>query len=367
MDQKAITVLTLDAGGTNFVFSALRDFQEITDSITVPSQAHDLSACLETIIQGFKSLSSEVGHFDAISFAFPGPADYSQGIIGDLPNFSAFKGGVPLGPILKERFDVPVFINNDGNLFASGVAMGGYLPNLNSRLAEAGSTKRFNNLIGITLGTGFGCGIVTNGQLLVGDNSSGAEIHNMLNPMNHHWNAEESVSTLAIQRVYANEAGVPFSPELWPKDIYGIAKGLEKGHKRAALESFWQYGTALGASIVNVLTLIDGIVVIGGGLSASWDLFAPAMFAEIHRPIENFKGEPRCRLSFRVFNLEDPSIFDEFVKGCTVELDVSGTDKSVIYDKMPRTGVALSTLGGSRATSLGAYAFAYQQLQKSDL
>lgn len=367
MDQKIITVLTLDAGGTNFVFSAIRDFKEVTDSITVPSQSHDLKACLECIIQGFESLGNQVGHFDAISFAFPGPADYPRGIIGDLPNFSAFQGGVPLGPILKEKFGVPVFINNDGNLFASGVALSGYLPDLNSRLAEAGSSKRFNNLIGITLGTGFGCGIVTNGQLLVGDNSSGAEIHNTLNSSNQNWNAEESVSTLAIQRVYADEAGVLFSPELWPKDIYGIAKGLEKGHKRAALEAFWQYGTALGASIVNILTLIDGIVVIGGGLSASWDLFAPAMFTEINRPIENFRGESRCRLSFRVFDLEDPSTFDEFAKGHRVELEVSGSTKSVIYDKMPRTGVALSKLGGSRATLLGAYAFACQQLQKSEM
>ena len=34
----------------------------------------------------------------AISFAFPGPADYEHGVIGDLPNFPAFCGGVALGP-----------------------------------------------------------------------------------------------------------------------------------------------------------------------------------------------------------------------------------------------------------------------------
>jgi glucokinase len=366
-EQEAITVLTLDAGGTNFVFSAIRDYQEITEPIVLPSNAQELDKCLANIIAGFEQLSDKIVVFDAISFAFPGPADYHQGIIGDLPNFKAFSGGVPLGSILKEKFNVPVFINNDGNLFASGVALAGYLPALNSRLAEAGSQKRFQNLIGITLGTGIGCGIVSNGNLVVGDNSSGAEIHNTLNPCKPNWNAEESVSTRAIQRVYAEQTGLAFDPTKMPKTIYEIAKGNEVGDQDAAIISFREYGKALGASIVNVLTLIDGIVVIGGGLSGSWDLFAPSMFEEINRPIENFKGEQTRRLSFRVFNLEDTATFSEFANGEIIELQVPGSDQIVQYDRMARTGVALSSLGGSRATSLGAYAYAAKQLQTKEI
>ncbi len=64
----------------------------------------------------------------AISFAFPGPADYIHGIIGDLPNFPAFRGGIALGPYLEERFGMPVFINNDGNLFAYGEAIAEHSP-----------------------------------------------------------------------------------------------------------------------------------------------------------------------------------------------------------------------------------------------
>ena len=45
----------------------------------------------------------------AISFAFPGPADYPNGIIGNLPNLTAFRGGVALGPMLEEKFQLPVF------------------------------------------------------------------------------------------------------------------------------------------------------------------------------------------------------------------------------------------------------------------
>jgi glucokinase len=360
--KNTATVLTLDAGGTNFVFSAIRDFKEVTEPITLPAYADDLDRCLATVVSGFEQVAKIVGNFDAISFAFPGPADYELGIIGDLPNFKAFNGGVPLGPMLKAHFKVPVFINNDGDLFATGMAQY-YLPGLNQSLKDAGSKKQFQNLIGLTLGTGFGSGIVFKGQLLTGDNSCAAEVHNTLNPFNPNWNAEESVSTRAIQWVYAKQAGLPFDGKLMPKDIYNIAKGKHDGNAAAAMTSFSQYGVALGASIANLLTLIDGIVVLGGGLSAAWDLFAPPMFKEVNRSIETLHGEKTNRLSIKVFNLEDPAVFDEFARGETTTLDIPGTDQTIQYDSLHRSGIALSKLNGSLAISLGAYAFALEKLR----
>lgn len=365
LKKSTATVLTLDAGGTNFVFSAVRDFKEVATPITLSSHSDDLERCLSNIISGFDQIGKSVGHFEAISFAFPGPADYDLGIIGNLPNFSAFNGGVPLGPMLQHHFKVPVFINNDGNLFASGVARAGYLPALNARLRTAGSKKQFHNLIGITLGTGFGCGIVSNDQVITGDNSCAAEIHNTLNPINPGWNAEESVSTRAIQRVYSQYSGIPVSGKLMPKDIYQIAKGTRDGDAAAATRSFAEYGKALGASICNVLTLIDGIVVIGGGLSAGWALFAPAMFTEVNSKTENFKGETASRLSLKVFNLQDPTVFDVFARGEIKKIQIPGTDKTIEYDALQRSGIALSDLDGSLAISLGAYAFALQHLENS--
>jgi glucokinase len=52
----------------------------------------------------------------AISFAFSGPADYPEEIIGDLPNFPSFWGDAALGLYLEELFGLPVFITNDGTL-----------------------------------------------------------------------------------------------------------------------------------------------------------------------------------------------------------------------------------------------------------
>lgn len=136
------TVLTLDAGGTNFVFSAMRDSEPVTAPLTLPAHADDLEQCLSTLIAGFETIARQANsEIDAISFAFPGPADYQNGIIGNLPNFKAFNGDVPLGPILMRHFNVPVFINNDGNLFAAGIVQSGFLSQLNARLRQAGSKR----------------------------------------------------------------------------------------------------------------------------------------------------------------------------------------------------------------------------------
>jgi len=140
--------------------------------VRLPSNGQDLDLCLQTIQQGFEEVRSQLSEpAVAISFAFPGPADYPNGIIGDLGNLPAFRGGVALGPMLEEHFRLPVFINNDGDLFTYGEAIAGFLPYVNEKLAKAGSPKRFKNLFGITLGTGFGGGIVRDGHLYIGDNA----------------------------------------------------------------------------------------------------------------------------------------------------------------------------------------------------
>ena len=166
-------VMTLDAGGTNLVFSAVSGGQLIVEPITLPSSGDNLDKCLQAMVQGFETVSRQLpSPAVAISFAFPGPADYPNGVIGGfLPNFPAFRSGVALGPFLEDRFGVPVFINNDGDLFAYGEAFAGRLPEINARLAELGSPKRYGNLLGYTFGTGFGVGIVSGGRLHIGDNS----------------------------------------------------------------------------------------------------------------------------------------------------------------------------------------------------
>jgi len=358
-------VLTLDAGGTNFVFSAARGEREVVEPVTLPSNAHELGLCLETIVAGFTKVKEKAPAPPvAISFAFPGPADYPNGIIGGLGNLPAFKeGGVALGPMLADRFGVPVFLNNDGDLFAFGEAIAGFLPWANGLLAEGGSPKRFRNLFGATFGTGFGGGIVRDGRLWIGDNSAGGEIWLLRNKLDPKSNIEESVSIRAIRRVYAEKAGIalPTAPE--PKDIFEIGTGLKPGSREGALEAFRRMGEAAGDALASAITLIDGLVVIGGGLTGAADLFLPALVAEMNSSYETPSG-PVPRVEMKAFNLEVPAERATFVKGEAREVVVPGSDRKVAYDPLKRIGVGLSRLGTSHAVAIGAYAFALAELDR---
>lgn len=358
-----MTVLTLDAGGTNFVFAAVTNGELVCDPIRKRAEASDLQKCIQVLIDGFNEVKAVLKtKVDAISFAFPGPADYQRGIIGNLPNFSAFNDHVPLGSILGHHFDLPTFINNDGDLFTFGEASEGYLPYINEQLERSGSTRRYKNLIGLTLGTGIGGGIVINGALLEGDNSCPAEIHNSLNAHHSRWACEESISTRAIQRVYAEESNIKFDRELLPGMIYEIAKGTREGNQDAAIRSFEQFGRAIGNTICNLVTLIDGIVVLGGGIVAGWDLYRDYIFEEINRKFDNPFGEPFSRLTSKIYDLTDEGQMKQFLKGDRKKLAIPGTDQEIEFDAESRVGIAHSRLGSSEAIMKGAYAYAINRL-----
>ena len=104
----------------------------------------------------------------------------------------------------------------------------GFLPKVNQMLEEAGSPKRFNKLFGITLGTGFGAGIVADGQLYIGDNSAAGEIWITRNKRHPKCFAEEGVSIRAVQGTYARIAGIDAAQAPSPKDIYEIGTGQQR-------------------------------------------------------------------------------------------------------------------------------------------
>jgi glucokinase len=355
-------VLTLDAGGTNLKFTAIRGNKLLVDPIYVPTAADNRERCLENIVEGFcrvRTLCSEPPV--AISFAFPGPADYPAGVIGDLPNLPAFRGGVALGPMLEEKFGIPVFINNDGDLFVYGEAISGYLPYINDLLEKAGSPKRYKNLFGVTLGTGFGGGIVRNGELFIGDNSVAGEAWLLRNKLEPAVNAEEGCSIRAVRRAYARVAGISENEVPEPKVIADIASGKAQGNRAAAVEAFRVLGEATGDAVAQALTLIDGLVVVGGGISAAAPLFLPALVDAVNDVY--VKGSERLRrVVAQAFNAEDPAQLKEFLQGQKRTLTVPGSTRTVEYDPLQRTAIGLSRLGTSEAVAIGAYAFAIRRL-----
>ena len=359
-------VITLDAGGTNFVFGAMRGCEYVTDTITYPSHSDDLDKCLDTMVKGFEEIISKLDEKPvAISFAFPGPADYANGIIGGwLPNFPSFRDGVALGPFLQHKFGIPVFINNDGDLFAFGEALCGALPEINKKLEEAGSRKRYKNLLGYTFGTGFGIGIVVNGRLNRGDNSC-VETFCLPHKLKDEIIVEEGVAVRAIKRVYAEASG-DYNHNLEPKDICEIADGKRPGDVNAARKAFAEFGEIAGDAMAIASQLIDGIIVIGGGITAARHWILPSLLKEMRSTFKTIPGEEVRRVQMEVFNLDDPAQFEQFAKGKKRDITIHGTNLTVEYDDMKRIGVTFSKLGASKAISAGAYAFALSIIDEND-
>lgn len=358
-------VITLDAGGTNLVFGAMRACEFITEPVVYPTNAHDLDLCLDTMVKGFTEVIESLEEKPvAISFAFPGPADYPRGIIGGfLTNFPSFRDGVALGPFLQNHFGIPVFINNDGDLFAYGEALCGALPEINRRLEEAGSRKRYRNLLGYTFGTGFGVGMVIDCKLNHGDNSC-VETFCLPHKSKPGIIVEEGVAARAITRVYAEASG-DYEHRYEPREVCEIADGKREGNVEAARRAFAEFGSTAGDAMATAAQLVDGIIVIGGGITAANHLIMPSLLKELRSSLSTLGNDEVRRVQMEVFNLDDPSEWDAFAKGNTRTLPVRGTNLTVEYDSMKRIGVMTSKLGASRAISTGAYAFALSQLEES--
>lgn len=358
-------VMTLDAGGTNFVFSAIRGGEEIVEPIVLPAEATSLEDVLNRIMQGFEMVKEKLDDAPiAISFAFPGPAEYELGIIGDLENLPHFRGGVALGPMLEEKFGIPTYINNDGDLFTYGEAISGLLPEINTKLEEAGNPKQYNNLFGATFGTGFGGGIVTYGELFTGDNSAQGEINRIRSKVHPFYSVEETVSIRGIRKTYAREAKIDEVMVPTPQSIFEIGMGKVEGNKEAARKTFRKFAIAAGDALANAITLVDGLIVLGGGLSGAHPLFLQQLVNEMNHKFETPGGGRLSRLEIRVFNLESEKDRNKFLTGNKQEISVPFSDKTITYDPLKRIGIGISRLGTSRATSIGAYAYALNQLDK---
>ena len=151
---------------------------------------------------------------------------------------------------------------------------------------------------------------------------------------------------------------------LEPKDIFDIAEGKRPGNKEAAIQAFEKMGEVAGDAMATAVTLIDGLIVIGGGITAAKKYIMPGLLRSLRSKMHTFSGEELDRVQMKVYDLDNPDEFQAFLKGEQRTLKVYGTDMEVEYDPQKRIGVAISKLGASKAISTGAYTFALSQLDK---
>ena len=164
----------------------------------------------------------------------------------------------------------------------------------------------------------------------------------------------------AVKRVYRELSGDERALE--PKDIYDIAEGALEGNADAAREAFATLGRVAGDAMATAATLMDGVIVIGGGLAGASKYFMPALLEEMRSKIKTMSGDSLNRVQMNVYDLDNEAEFEKFAKGNSTKIKVYGTNREVVYDPEKRIGITISDIGASNAVSLGAYLYALDNI-----
>ncbi|MGN0363757.1 MAG: ROK family protein [Bilifractor sp.] len=295
--------LIFDIGGTktttvlfNMNGEPVSDFL-VTSSVTYSGEN---AVFHKTVGQGYRTLrESGISKEDvaAIGVAAPGPLDYRTGLIINVP-MMGWKN-FPLGKLLSEEFNVPVFVDNDGNLGA---------------LAEAciGVAKDMHTVLYQTISTGCGGGIAINGEIFHGHSGFAGEFGHVT--INAHgipcgcggegcFELYASGTALIRRMKRDMEKGihsVAFESIAYdPKRINGkiLSDAAEQGDAYA-LSMFREEGYYIGVGIANLLNIFDpDAVVLAGGITKAANWFQGEMMRQIQRntcfPVE----EDRIRFS----------------------------------------------------------------------
>ncbi|MDZ7260900.1 MAG: ROK family protein [candidate division KSB1 bacterium] len=260
-------IVGVDFGGTKIKTGIITPKGEVTgDIITVPTQAEDdRDSIIKRMVQSIEAAMASVGctrkDISGIGIGSPGPLNIKDGIVLTPPNLPTFQN-VPLRKKITEAFELPVYVNNDANAFVLGECYFG-----------AGKDARI--AFGVTLGTGFGSGIVMDKKIYLGVTETAAEI--WCSPYQEGI-LEDYISGRGITKMYQQRTGQKSEP---PE----IAQAARQGQAEA-IDTWKEFGHHLGKALAYMVNILDPDVgIIGGSLSKAYDLFEEEMFQTLRRYI----------------------------------------------------------------------------------
>lgn len=217
-----------------------------------------------------------------IGIALPGFLDTSRRILAS-PNLPGLRGA-DLGTPLRARLDLPVSLEND----ALCAAWGEFLLHPEPPL----------HLVYVGLGTGVGGGLVLDARPFRGAGGVAMEVgHVIVEPGGRRCGC----GNRGCLECYASATGVCAS---WNEatgeegEAHEVAARARTG-EAAARAAFEKAGTTLAVAIAHVMKILDvPDVVIGGGMSAAWDLIEPSFTRRLEADlIPTLRGRVRVRVS----------------------------------------------------------------------
>jgi glucokinase len=267
------SIIGIDLGGTNIRGGWVKGNhlsgilqQRIASHGSVEEVLHQLFTLTDALV---------TDSIKAIGIGVPGLVDAATGTVYDVVNIPSWKE-VPLQKTMEDRYGLPVFINNDANCFALGEFY-------------FGKGKDCHSMVGLTIGTGLGTGIIINQKLYAGSNCGAGEF-GMIDYLDHCY--EYYASGQFFQNIYGEDGETVF---------VRAAEGDTN-----ALRMYEEMGTHLGNAIKTILFALDTeLIVLGGSVRKAFPYFSKTMWESIQS--FPFKRSVE-RLQINVSELENSGI-----------------------------------------------------------
>jgi glucokinase len=245
-------VIGVDLGGTNIRAGIQHGANVISPKRELFNTRRPFQETISQLIEFIRPL---VQHdVKGIGIGVPSVVDVEKGIVFNVANIPSWKQ-VPLKDILEDEFRIPVRVNNDVNCFILGEH-------------QFGLVKGLKDVVGVSSGTGLGCGIVINNQLFNGNNCGAGEI-GLLHYLDH--NIEYYASGNMFRVFYNTTAEEAFQAAV---------------RQEAEALGYWrEFGNHLAEAIKSVVYAYDPeAIVLGGSLSKAFAFFKDAM----HTSLQDF-------------------------------------------------------------------------------
>lgn len=269
----------LDLGGTNLRAAAVAPDGRMLYSLSgKTAYSAGREAIVRDMVEAIVALQERLGAagLAGIGVAVPGFILLEQGVIRNSNNLASLED-FPLRDEMTRRLGTQVILENDANAAALGEKW-------------IGAGRGVDNLVLLTLGTGIGGGIVSNGKVLRGFLGMAGELGHITvvpngNPCGcgNRGCVEKHASATAVATM-AKLLGL--GDGLTAEQVYDLAMG----GNRKAKTIFVSVGEALGVALAMLVNTFNfPLYLLSGGVIAAWDLFAPTMLEETRRRSFTFR------------------------------------------------------------------------------
>ena len=270
VSSRAGFVVGGDIGGSNVRVAAADLFGEPICDLKRPTAKGGGRAVgvqiLEMVSEVIDQAGAGHGRPLALGISSPGIVDQTSGRVTSLAYNVAPEGGFDPLEVIRERFDLPVLVENNVNLAAVGEKW-------------FGLARGVSSMVFIAIGAGIGMGIIIDDEVVRGAHGAAGEIGYLplvgdpFDPRHRlHGGLEDEIGAAGIVAAF-NERRGPHDPQLSSvHEVFELAADVD-GAARAVVD---HVASRLGTAIATVCAILDpDLVVLGGGIGASPMLLPP--------------------------------------------------------------------------------------------